>query len=110
MRLRTKKEIAEEFRIPTSGVDSRMAELGCLPTRHKPKGRGYHTLYDADEVARAILNERELAAAKKQRRHPVIKQAPDEFWTMGWSKAMPRSWVQSPSSPPIKTRGYGFLL
>ena len=87
MRLRTRDEIAEEFRLPKSGVDSRMAELGCLPTRHKPRGRGYSVLYDADEVVRALENEREKAAAKKQKRAPIIKQPLDDFWTGGWSKA-----------------------
>lgn len=87
MRLRTRQEIAEEFRIPPRGVDARMVALGCVPTRHAAKGRGYHVLYDADEVVRALENERETALAKIQKRRPKVRPAPDDFYSMGWSKA-----------------------
>ena len=88
MRLRTRQEIADEFRIPPGGVDSRMAVLGCLPTRHKTKGRGYHVLYDAGEVSLSIQSEREQekARAKKSRARYIAKQ-PDNFFSLPWSKA-----------------------
>ena len=89
MRLLTRQEIHKEFRIPLGSIDGRMEELGVppyLPARH---GRGYHLLYDADEIAVALREDREQRQNK--RLQPLSrrsrKQDSDNIYKMGWSKA-----------------------
>ena len=89
MRLLTRQEISTEFRIPLDGVDSRMSELGVEAYAPVKKGRGYHVLYDADEIILALRNEREVKIAKKQKRVPRLRHKngiPDIF-SMPWSQA-----------------------
>ena len=89
MRLITREEVAAEFRMPLASVVSRMAELRVEPYPPVKKGRGHHFLYDADEIAIALQNERETRVARKQKRQPRIRPSrPGEsIYTMGWSKA-----------------------
>ena len=88
MRLLTRQEVHKEFRIPLGSIDGRMKELGVppyLPARH---GRGYHLLYDADEIAVALREDRERRQNK--RLQPLSRRSmkqESDIYKMGWSKA-----------------------
>lgn len=88
MRLITRQEIAKEFRMPLSSVDSRMTSLGVLPYAPPQRGRGHHVLYDAEEINIALQNERETIHARQKKRPPRIKKKPSvNIYEMSWAQA-----------------------
>lgn len=100
MRLVTRQEIAAEFRMPLAYVALRMAELGVVPYPPSQKGRGYHLLYDAEEIVFALQKEREVRIAKREKRQPKAFKMPrqeENFFAMGWRQAKA---ILTPSSMP----------
>lgn len=53
MRLLTRQEIAEEFRVPANGVDTRMAELGVLPYPPPTEAAFLFLSHTSSQVGRA---------------------------------------------------------
>lgn len=90
MRLLTRQEIADEFRLPESGVDARMSELGVAPYPPAKRGRGYRMLYDAEEITVALKNERERKLAKKEKRRANTRtyaKPERSIFEMSWREA-----------------------
>ena len=88
MRLITRHEVSAEFRIPVSSVDERMGELKVIPYLPSKKGRGYHVLYDAEEIIEALKNERDRKQAIREKRRPrICRRTTPDIFNLTWKEA-----------------------